>query len=299
MRARSLRRQQPPAWLLVCASTLAGGLAFVGCSSSSGDEGLPRVQCDNPSTDLFEERVAPLLADDQPKTCNQCHLSGIDLSTIVRDDPCESMACMVQDGLVDLSAPEKSKILTWIDRAEPDSDLITEDVIGLEHDAFLQWIEEESECRSCASTPCSEQEDAPFCEPIATPPDAADISSAEDCSDKTLEQLFLDTIYASRGRCYPCHYSSNTTVKEAPKWISQDGTCEAASLATMRTVVKSGYVNVDDPSQSLLLLKPLAEADGGLEHGGHDKFQLEGDAAYQNFLSWLTYYSDCQKSGGE
>lgn len=295
-----LRQSPPSRWLTalppITVVATAGLAALAGCGSLANDATTP-IECQEPSSELFEQRVLPLLADDHPSSCNQCHLSGIDLGAVVRETPCQSMACLLEEGLVDLASPEDSVILSWIRRAEPDSELITEEVIDLEYQAFLEWIELESECGSCASTSCPEpSENAPFCERAAEPDSSTDTTPyRDDCSDRAIEQLFLDTIYASRNRCYPCHFSGNNSVPEAPRWISQEGTCAEASLATMRNVVRDGYVDVDDPSQSLLLLKPLAETYGGVEHGGHHKFSPQNDPAYENFLAWLTHYATCQK----
>jgi len=284
-------------WLsgMLSAACVAAAVASASACGEADESSLPR--CDESSTTLFEERVLPLLVDDQPKSCNQCHLSGIDLAAIVRDDPCEAMACLVADRLVDLSHPERSTILEWIRRADSQSELITEEVIELEYQSFLEWIELEARCRSCAGTPCGRRENPTYCQPVDTPKAATDTSSlAGDCSDKALEQLFLETVYASRGRCYPCHFTTNSSIADAPKWIEQEGSCEAASLMTMRNVIQAGYVDLEEPARSLLLIKPLAERDGGVPHGGHDKFRIEGDPSYENFLAWVTEYAACERS---
>ena len=78
----------------------------------------------------------------------------------------------------------------------------------------------------------------------------------------------------------------------APRWISS-GPCNQASLETMRTVLSRDYINIDDPAQSLLLLKPLAEDLGGVEHGGGDKFHAFDDPAYVDILYWITRERDC------
>jgi hypothetical protein len=55
---------------------------------------------------------------------------------------------------------------------------------------------------------------------------------------------------------------------------------------------------VQSPSKSLLLQKPLAEFQGGVPHGGHDKFVLEGDGGYRAFLYFVERYASC-KIGSE
>jgi len=89
----------------------------------------------------FHREIEPLLSDSRVSTCNECHLSGVDLSVFARETPCKTWACLVDQGLVNVASPEDSKILAWIERASPDSNLITPQVIAAEHDAFRDWID--------------------------------------------------------------------------------------------------------------------------------------------------------------
>jgi hypothetical protein len=59
-------------------------------------------------------------------------------------------------------------------------------------------------------------------------------------------------------------------------------------------VLGLGLIDVEDPSSSLLLLKPLDVAGGGVEHGGDAKFSSTMDPSYQSFLRFVQYYADCQ-----
>jgi len=139
---------------LACASAVAVALA---CSGSPSPP--PPASCELSPTQTFEERIAPLLTDGRKSTCNQCHLSGVDLSAFARATPCQTWACLVDQGLVDVTAPQESKILAWIERASPDSDLITPEVIEAERDAFEDWIDANVACpAACAGS--SEQADS-------------------------------------------------------------------------------------------------------------------------------------------
>lgn len=282
-----------PLWVLLGPLSVGFG-SGLSCGQS---EAMP-VSCgEAPNTSIFEQRIAPLLSDDRPKSCNACHLSGIDMSLFVRATPCETMACLDELGLVDLEAPDESKVLAWIDRAKPLSPLIDVAVVQAEHDGFLEWIRHNSVCGhfECAGVVCSARETDPFCD-VAPEPFIAGISlDTGGCSDLALERLFRDTIYESRGRCFPCHFSSEPdAAPEALHFIEQTGTCDSSSLATLHNVVEAGLVDVQQPEQSLLLLKPLAEGGGGVPHGGHEKFSPGGDPGYDNFVYWLTRFAACQ-----
>ncbi|MBK6922114.1 MAG: hypothetical protein IPH07_32280 [Deltaproteobacteria bacterium] len=265
------------------------------------DDDAPLTCTDEDATRLFDERIAPLLSSERQSTCNECHLSGVNLGLYGQGDPCATMACMVESGIVDLEQPRESVVLSWILRAEPANALITQRVIDAEHDAVLQWIEYNARCGAevCPSIddPCGgTQVLAGECEV----PNSSQASGARpyedpgDCSDRTLEEGFAALVYSWRGRCYPCHFDSHDgDPEDAPRWI-KDGACDLGSLATMREVVGSGLLDAATPSRSLLLTKPLAEQAGGVVHGGHDKMPSTADPAYQDYAKWIEMWARCQ-----
>lgn len=271
------------------------------CSACESNEPKDEAaECNAAATDVYRQRIEPVLTSDQPASCNQCHLSGVDLGLFVRDTPCETMACLVERDLVDLDAPEESTILSWIERASPDSELITEQVIQAEYDAFAAWIEQVASCGACADTKCGEKTKLGFCEVEAEPGEP--YSSERDpggCDPKTLEQVFLETIYVTRGRCYPCHFEGVANPPEdAIQWLVEQDNCSASSLASLNNAVENGLIDTEDPLSSLLLLKPLARNDGGVLHGGHSKITKENDPAYTNFTYFLERYAGCAEAGG-
>jgi len=267
-----------------------------GCPTEDGPGGI----CAEDATELFERRIAPVLVEDRPKTCNQCHLSGVDLSIFVRDTPCQTMACLVELELVDLDSPDDSLILSWIARAMPDSELITDDVISAEHEGFREWIVHTAECgglEACGAVDCGPAEPGNEC---AVRGDGEDATTFEvdpaDCSPIAREEAFLHEVYAFRGRCFPCHFiGSMYGPEEAPRWIDGSDTCGPSSLVSMNNLLALDVVDFDNPEMSLFLMKPLAEAEGGVVHGGHDKFADREDSAYQSFLGWIEYEAGCRE----
>lgn len=264
-----------------------------------GEAGAPPADdpgCEGSSPGaFFDQRIAPLLAEDRPKTCNQCHLSGIDLGTFVRDDACETMACLVEDGLVDLGMPEQSSILNWIQRANPGSEGITEQVITEEYDGFLEWIEFSARCGGalCPDVACGPRDGALNC-PVGAPLDpAAPDDTAAECDSRAIERLFLDNVFAWRNRCSPCHVDTTAEgiAGQPSPWIRTGGSCEEASLATLNEVERRGLIDFMDPAQSLLVQKPLADR---LTHGGSEKFHDTNDATYQGFMLFIDRYVQCK-----
>lgn len=107
------------------------------------------LSCDTEGQlELFDRRIRPMLDEEKPNSCARCHLPGTNLSAFVRPDPCDAMACMAQEKLVDFDAPANSKILDWIKRGHAEAGLdIEEDPLVLgEYNAFKEWIEYSARC---------------------------------------------------------------------------------------------------------------------------------------------------------
>jgi hypothetical protein len=219
------------------------------------------------------------------------------LSLFVRDDMCETRACLVGLGLVDLKNPDQSAVLGWIARAHPDSSLITEAVIDEEYDAFKAFVEQMAACgpEACPGVRCpatnggddcgssGDESSVPFLVPEGT-----------SCDLPTMEEQFRDTVYVWRDRCSPCHFSSDTSGgPPAPHWINVENSCNAGSLETFHNVVTGGLIDASDPSQSLLLLKPLDARSSGISHGGGAKFSGMDDVSYVSFSSFIEYWAAC------
>lgn len=250
---------------------------------------------------LYDERIDPLFRDDHPSSCNQCHLNGIDLAQYVQGTPCETYACMLDEKLVNEQVPEQSKILSWIARAQPQSSLITKDVIEAEYSAFLEWITYNSRCQTCASVTCPLPSDAgTFCPDEGSDPHANADAGLDDpggCASTTIESMFRNAIYRQRGRCAPCHIDLPENEQyESPLWIEVAPDCETGARLTLDNVLRHNYLDLQEPEKSLLLLKPLPEDLGGLPHGGGDKFDSKDDPGYQSFLRFIERLAECESS---
>lgn len=283
-------------------SALVLGLTSMGSAvlaSCDRDEPPEEAACELKPTQTFEERIEPLLSEDRITTCNQCHLSGVNLTAFARETPCKTWACLSEQGLVDAARPRDSKILGWILRASPESELITAKVIQAEHDAFLDWIEANAACPdACGGVKCGSLADGPTCSNGTQdePPPVPDERDTRGCSDTELEQAFFDDVYAWRGRCAPCHFDTELEADpKAPRWISALGNCETGSAVTLKRVVAAGLLDTSDPSSSLLLEKPLDDVGGGVNHGGGAKFTPMDDA-YRSFLRFARLYQTCRGS---
>lgn len=279
------------------AAMLCALLGCAGVPEPVAEDTAPVAVCDDAeATALFEQRIAPILADDHPASCGGCHLAGVDLSVFVRGDACASMACLEDQDLVDLDNPEQSLLLSWIGRATPGSDAITADTIDAEYEGVLEWIRYTAACPgACGDAVCDTPELGDECPLVATP-NVVPRSPApgDSCEPKALEEIYTETIHTWRGRCYPCHFTNTPPADDgAPRWLVAEGPCELGGLETMRNVLAAGYVDLADPSQSLILLKPLAEEEGGVFHAGTTKFDTAADTLYMALLFWIERVAAC------
>ena len=320
------------------AAALLFGLA--GCRSSADPVVAPAPPPEEASCSeeaaraLFDRRIAPLLRQDRPSSCNGCHMVEIELSAFVRGSGCQSMACLLERGLVDFGDPARSHILELIDRGRGDEDPQTRRIAEVEYDAFEAWIAFSARCNDAVcgafDDPCGPPTDARVADaavadggapdgalpdaaidldgraPDGPRPDAATDGPAPDgpvpdmyvepgpCDERRLQALFHTRVWRWEGRCHHCHSGDGVEagVAGAPTWMSDKAGREGAD-ETLGRVVARALLDTDDPSQSLLLLKPLTRSAGGVRHGGGTKFRDLEDPAYIDFRWWITYYAQC------
>ena len=273
------------------------------CSPGRGEENRPPIPSelkdlctDEAQLELYEKRIAPLMDGERPSSCNQCHLSGMDLSSYLRATPCQTMACLDAQELVDFTNPKESAVLHQIEMAEPTSELITEAVIQEEYDGFLEWIEYSAKCHEYVCAPYTD----PCCDPKENAPVIGSTGPLGGCTEKEITDSFQSLVFRWNSRCHGCHSKCDPDY-DAPCWLveyfDEDDVNETRKAAqnSMYNLLGIGAINREEPKKSLLLLKPLAEEDGGLYHGGGEKFLGHWDASYQDFVLWLEMYSSCHK----
>ena len=107
------------------------------------------VRADDP-TKVFEERILPIFKSPDPSSCAQCHLAAVDLKDYILPSAKDTFLALRDQGLIDLDKPEKSKILTLINRGANDpkaGGLIPAKQQKAEYEAFAAWI------KACAADP--------------------------------------------------------------------------------------------------------------------------------------------------
>lgn len=261
--------------------------------------GEPPVDCSDGPGELFDRRIAPLLSQGRPSSCSKCHGAGIDLAAFVTGDACGSMACLVEQGMVDLDNPTDSQLLTFISRGfdpEPNTG-VTDEMVATEYDGFLQWIEWTAQCQdACPEIGAQQCNVAPEPEPEPEPkpePPALNLDNYP-CDIDSQARAFRDHAFPSQGRCGHCHAVNGAIAGAggAPTWIAARQTVDGAKR-TIHSLYALGAINLESPRKSRLVLKPLNEEYGGIEHAGGSKFRDTDDELYVAMVTWVTMQAQC------
>lgn len=229
---------------------------------------------------VFARRILPLLRANNPSTCSECHLSGVDLKDYIRPTEAQTFAALRDRGMLDVRHPEESRILKFIRMSRPKTPLVTRKVREAEYTAFHDWIVAAAGNPRLANAPA-----LPAAQRVGPTVPAAVIRHTR--LDAVVAS-FERNIWSQQGRCMNCHQAgtpdNDAKVKQfGPRvaWFKPDSPED-----TMRTLIAQGDVDVDHPDRSLLLLKPL----GRVPHGGGAKM-LYGDAGYKLFRAWVEDYA--------
>ncbi len=64
--------------------------------------------------DIFARRIQPIFKSTNPSSCTECHLAGVELKNYILPSAEKTFLSLRDQGLIDLDAPEKSRILALI-----------------------------------------------------------------------------------------------------------------------------------------------------------------------------------------
>lgn len=238
--------------------------------------------------EVFEKRLLPIFKSPDPSSCVQCHLSGVDLKDYILPSHEDTFVSLRDLGLIDLDAPEKSKILALINRGNGEGGgaaKIHQKIRDAELEAFTDWI------KRSAADPKLRELPKLAAEKRAKPKWPEEVIRHAR-KDRLLES-FTNTIWPIRFRCMSCHTEGTPQSK---KLVDEHGDRvawfrSAGPEATLEYLRKSRLIDTDNPEKSLLLRKPLGE----VKHGGGIKF-VKGDQGYKAMRSFLEDYARIVKT---
>ena len=227
--------------------------------------------------EVFEKRIAPIFKSPNPSSCVQCHLAGVDLKDYILPDAEKTFRSLRDQGLIDLDAPEKSKIVKLIEMGTGDkkANAVQAKMRLAEREAFVAWI------AACAADPQLKAAPKLDAQDRAGPGRPVEVIR-HGRKDQMLDS-FEKNVWAWRFRCMNCHTEGTPQNDKYRKefgdrvaWVKKGG-----AAATLDYLVASKLIDSAKPEQSLLLRKPLGE-----KHEGGLKFVV-GDDAYKGFRSWI------------
>lgn len=246
---------------------------------------MPAVRGEDGSspTRVFEQRILPIFKSDQPSSCLQCHLAGVDLKNYIKPSSEATFLSLRDQGLVDLNKPEQSKILKLInmnDADNPGANLLHTKTRDAEANAFAEWLK--ACCRDSKLRDAPKLADSELAKP-SRPDDVIRFAR----TDRLLES-FEQNIWGQRHRCMGCHTEGSDQNRKLVRENGEQVSWMKRSAAeTMTYLIRTRHlIEIESPEKSLLLLKPLKEVD----HGGGKKF-LKGDLGYKGFRTWLEDYA--------
>ncbi len=304
--------------------SLAWFVSYMACSSPvmlTADEG------EVSPIDLFEQRIMPIFNSPAPSSCVQCHLSSVDLKDYILPSHEQTFLSLRDQGLVNLEQPEKSKILQLIGMGDKDADQfarrIHEKMRKAEYEAFSSWIV------ACCRDPKLRDLSHAAGELTAGPNTPEPV--IEFTRKNRLIDSFVRNVWSQRMRCFPCHTPSeidpDNPKHQKPTKTHADyvqGYGQRMNIfketpeATLRHLIANSQskqnrlplINLADPKQSLLVLKPTAKVpkkmDNGefespshvapVSHMGGLKMHVN-DQSYKSFISWIEDYA--KAAGGK
>lgn len=226
--------------------------------------------------DIFQQRIAPILASKNPSSCSECHLSGVDLKDYIDPDPSKTFAALRDAGMIDIAQPRQSKLLKFIARKPERPSLVTDKVRQQEYDAFAAWIEAAVKDPKLAAAKAD-----------ARLGPAVPVEVLRHARRDQVLNSFVDGVWSEVGRCAACHAPDRNQAQvkkhgEHISWIKLGD-----PQATLDHLVEFDLIDTKEPTKSLLLQKPTNQ----VKHGGGVKMTV-GDRTYQQFLSFIQDYAN-------
>ena len=287
----------------------------------------PEIAAEPGPLEVFEQRIMPIFKSPKPSSCVQCHLAAVDLKHYILPSHEQTFVSLRDQGLVDLERPAEPKILTLIRMGERDLDkgarLIHEKTRRAELDAFTSWIKACCEDdRLCGLPRLSANGQAGPRKPVEV---------IRHTRKSRVVDSFTRHVWSQRMRCFPCHTpheidDSNprhqAAIKKHREFEQQYGSELTERLkifretpeATLAYLIQASkatpdgelpLINLEDPRQSLLVLKPLSKLP---QKGPDDKFVAASskvpvthmgglkmhpdDQSYKAFVTWIQDYAN-------
>jgi hypothetical protein len=224
--------------------------------------------------EIYEQRIIPLLKSDTNR-CSQCHLSGIDLRSILSEDPAATFASLRARGWIDVDEPSRSKLLDFVARQGEDASAIQERVRQSELRSLSAWLTAACKDPSLLSVPIVIHDDLKIDESVVR--------------HSRLDQVtrrFTIAIWSQLERCANCHSPERNAKQVAEHGDQMSWIVPCDPAMTLKSLVQRQLIDVKQPRSSLLRLKAVGLAD----HQAGVKFP-DGGQTDQEWIGFLEDYA--------
>ncbi len=310
--------------LAICLFTasLLGVFTSIDSTPPLESDGAQREANDTEALTLFENRIMPIFDSPDPSSCVQCHLSSVDLKNYILPSHEKTFLSLRDQGLIDVDNPKRSKILKLIEMGQADSDersrLIHAKMRQAEYEAFVAWIQASCQDEKLRSLPPLDKSE------LAGPSSPNEV--IRHSRKSRLIDSFTRHVWSQRMRCFPCHTQheigprQKVAIKKFSKWHEEYGDkmliFKKSPEATLRYLIEHSeatdsdhlpLLNLDDPTKSLLVLKPTSKIPPKkngqrsattyaepVYHMGGLKMHLD-DHSYKAFVAWIEDYTNVTK----
>lgn len=283
------------------------------------------TRAEESAMELFEQRIMPIFRSSKPSSCVQCHLASVDLKNYILPSHEQTFLSLRDQGLIDTANPSDSKILKLIRMGDSDRDEMAKRIHAKtrhkELEAFAAWI------RACCEDKALLGQPKLSAAAVAGPAVSNEVIR-HGRKDRVLDS-FVRNVWSQRMRCFPCHtpdeidQSNPMHVKPAERhreFVQRYGArmniFKATPEQTMRSLLAGSHkasskqlpmINLDEPAQSLLVLKPTSKLppkdDNGklgkpsslspVSHMGGLKMHVD-DVSYKAVVAWIQDVADIE-----
>lgn len=257
------------------AASIGGESAGQPSSLVESHDESPQFTINDSSLAIFEKRILPIFQSAKPSSCAECHLSGVDLKEYIRPTQQQTFASLVSAGLIDVTKPDESKILTFISRRPEQPGLVSDEIRQVEFEAFRAWVRAAVSDSTLIADKDVQQ----------IGPQLSDEVIRHARKDRVLAS-FVENVWTEVGRCSACHSpdQNQKQVKEHGEQVSWITLRDPQ--ATLNYMLEADLIDTDEPEKSLLLLKPTMQ----IKHGGGQKMVI-GDRSYKQFRRFIDDYT--------
>lgn len=235
------------------------------------DEDLSKLS----AAEIYRRRVLPIVESSNPSSCTECHF-GVELRNYLHADQAETFASLRDQGLIDVLAPGKSKLLQFIGRKPEREDELLARVREQEQAAIAAWL-----------TAAVRDEGLLKARSPKTPvgPDTPQEVIRHGRLDRVTAS-FTENVWSEIGRCVNCHSSDRNARQVKEHGAKMSWIRPGDPAGTLKLCIDQGLIDVVEPEKSLLLQKPTNR----VPHGGHRKF-ADGSRTEQQFLRFLVDFA--------